>query len=580
MAASAAVVVAGIAAPAYAANTAVTANPAVGPVGGGFTTTLSGTGAFPAASASVLAGRTTTSTTCPTTYGTSGTTVTATRTNDNAADATVADQTLAAGTYRLCIYGVAAGQTVVSASPLVATSDAITVSVANTRPVLSSTAGPIAGGNAVNFTGTGSFIGTASTVGAIFTTATCPTTYNVAPAGNFAATATKSSTSAAAVTVPAGLSLGSAYNVCLYNGTATNSALLGSSSATYSVLPPATLSPRSGSSGVASTITVQTTAANTFPASPTPGVTLTTVTCPATYAVGSGAAPYAATVRRISGTKLAATLPVTSIATTPGQATTDWNVCVYGEATALSPLLVAPVAYTVAPVLAITAPTPATGPAQGGTEVAITGTGFPFPLGNALLTVSIGGSALTDVRTTSATRLVGTTTARAAGPADISITTAAGTVTTSNTPFTFNYGINIAPNWAAPGATNITLDVLGAGFGALDFEDFPASGAPTADKAHVLLVDNSWFANNTGAPDEAFSDGGVVSECTGVTKIGLNEIICDLDLTKDVDATGNLVAGAVPAGTYTVVVVNDTDTLDATKHSTISSAATFTVAAN
>ncbi|GAA2638301.1 IPT/TIG domain-containing protein [Paractinoplanes durhamensis] len=582
VAATTAAVLAGLSAPAFAANTAVTATPNTAPIGGGNTVALFGTGAFPALTATVLASRTVASTaTCAGTYGTTGTTAVTTRTDDD--NASVVLPALAAGTFKVCTYGVASGSTVVTGSPLVATSDTITASVANTRPVLSATSGPAVGGNTITATGAGTYLSAVTgTPAATFSTGACPATYTTTT-GNVAATAVKTSTSVATITVPSTLTASTAYNVCLYGGSASNSALVGSGSATYSALPAATVSPKAGSSGVASTITVSAPSTSTFPASPSPlpGVTLTTDACPATYstAVTQYVGPFAGTVIRINGGKIAVTLPATKIETGVGQSTTAWNVCTYANATS-GALILAPATYTVAPALSVSNTiSPTAGSAQGGTTVTITGTGFPYPLGNTdILSAKIGGVSLTDVTSTSATTLTGKTGAHAAGQQTVEVTTAAGTAYSSGTPFTYSYGISVSPTTAAPSAT-VTLDVQGAGFASLTFEDFPSGGSPDDTKAHVLLVDNSWFAPNSYVPDEAYADGGVLGECAGVIKIGDNELICTLDLTVDISAAGLAVpATPAPEGAYQVVVVNAGTGLTSATHSNVSSSSTFTVA--
>jgi hypothetical protein len=583
VAATTAAVLAGLTAPAFAANTPVLLNPNTGPVGGGTTVTLTGTGAFPAASASVLAARTVTGTAnCAATYGTTGTTAVATRSDDD--DATVVLPVLAAGTFKICVYGVASGS-VASTTALTATSDVLTISVANTKPVLSAASGPVAGGNTITATGGGTYLSavTATALGATFTTATCPATYSTAT-GNFAATATKTTTSVATITVPADtLTAGTAYNVCLYSGVLASSALVGSGSTQYTALPPATISPKAGSSGSGSTITVTAPTMTTFAASPSPlaGVTFTTGQCPSTYTTAATryVGPFAGTVIRINGGKIAVTLPSSSIETAVGASTTTWNVCTYANATT-GALILAPATYTVAPALTIglLAVSPSGGPAQGGTTVTVTGTGFPYPMGAGdVLSASIGGIPLTDVTSTSSTTLTGKTGPHGAGAVGASVTTAAGTVYSTDMPFTYSYGISVTPNSASPSAT-VTLDVQGAGFSSLTFGDFDAT-TPDDTKAHVLLVDNSWFAGNSNDPNEAYADGGVFGECAGVIKIGDNELICNLDLTVDIDIAGEIVpATPAPAGTYQIVVVNAGTTLTSTTHSNISSASTFTVA--
>lgn len=80
----------------------------------------------------------------------------------------------------------------------------------------------------------------------------------------------------------------------------------------------------------------------------------------------------------------------------------------------------------------VTAVSPASGSAAGGTSITITGTGFP-----AGATVSVGGAPATNVSVVSATQIVATTPAGTAGPAAVTVTAPGGAISGLASAFTF-----------------------------------------------------------------------------------------------------------------------------------------------
>ncbi|MEV4348692.1 IPT/TIG domain-containing protein [Actinoplanes sp. NPDC049596] len=589
-----AAVLAGMSAPAFAANTTVVVDPLTAPIGGGTTVTVTGTDAFPSATATVLAGRITTAT-CPTTYGTTGLAVAVSRTDKDTAEVTLTAGTIPAGTYKVCVYGVASGSTVVSASPIVANGTGLVVSAASTKPTLSNAAGPVAGGNTFTATGAGNYLASATTVGATFSTGdTCPATYTTTGGNTAATTVVKTSASVATITAPAGLTAGSSYKVCLYGGTAANSALLGTAASTYSVLPASSISPSAGGSGLTNTIIISQSAL-TFPSAP--GVIFTSDACPATYTTGATA--FAAdTISRISGTRLAAKM--TADVAMIDSKTTKYNVCVYSNTTD-GALILAPATYTVAAPLTVGAVSPTSGPSQGGTRITLAGTGFPSPYDPAkdTLSVSIGGSPLKDIVVNSSTELVGTTTAHTAGSSAVKVTTESGSANSTNS-FAYTFGITVTPNTAkqyvaVTNAVNPTLDIVGTGIGNLTYGATVNNSSQPVDvttggTSYIFLVDNSWFTTVTGLTTGDARGAGLISQCASPVKIDDDEVICTLMLNNIFDSAASpayslLKASAtvVPKGSYQLVVVNDTKPVSntawvaGTNFSKISSGSVFTV---
>jgi hypothetical protein len=342
--------------------------------------------------------------------------------------------------------------------------------------------------------------------------------------------------------------------------------------ATYSVaLPAVALSPTVGPTAGLNTITATSTApylngvttiGATFVAAATP--------CAGTYTTTGYFA--SGTVSKISNFKVAVRVPA-GVVLTGGQTLTPYNLCLYnGTSVGTSTLVSNAGNYSVAPVLGVTSVNPAGGPAQGGSEIEVTGTGFPYPAAPGALTANLGGSPIEDIVVTSATTFTGTTTAHASGAVPVSVTTAAGTVAAA-AAFTYSNGITIAPT-TAPSGDTVFLDIMGVGFSTLTF----TAGATNSTDAHVYLVDGEYdqTATTPGSKDNA-----QIAECTSVLRISDVELICTLDLSGTITAAGVAVpATPVPDGTYTVTVVNNgavAALANAVTQSIISSGSTFTV---
>jgi hypothetical protein len=568
-AAAAAVVVAGTGTPAFADDKAFAFTPTTAPIGAATELTTSTVTGLMSGISSPGARVVASTATCATTYGTTSATNLAVPADDSSADvATITvPAELALGTYKVCLY---AGTTPTSA---IAGHSTSTLTIAAAQPALSQIAGPIGGGNQITLNASG-FLTKATAIGATFGTATCPATYTTASPNIVVSSPTRTSADVATLTVPATLAENSSYNVCIYNGiTAGTSALIGKSGSTYSVKPAVTLSPQQGPSGGTNNITVSSTSA-ILSGVTSPGVLFSRLACPATYGTASGILA-GGSPQKITNYKVVVQVPTGVALTDSTEATAKYNVCLYTN-TSTGPLVAAPGTYTIAPVLTVTGVSPAAGPAQGGSEVTITGAGFP-EAADALVTASIGGSELEHVRVIDENTLTGTTTSHAPGTANVSVTTAAGTKSTTNSPYTYTYGITVSPNTAPNTAATVYLDVLGAGFSGMTFG---STGHTTG--AHVFLVTNAGYdpaatsTNWTNPP---------VTECTSVLKISDNEIICTLNLTQRSTAAGPLTTGGgnnVPNGTYTVAVVSDgtpgASLVAGTDVSIISSGSTFTVA--
>ena len=564
--ATAALVVGAAAVPAYAADVAFGISPSSGQIGGGTVITATGTGVL--TSITTPGARVVASTaTCDATYGLTSTTkvaVTVSKTDDNTAAITA--PVLDRGTYKFCLYAGTAQTSAIAGHA--SANFAVITAVLTAAPTL----GTPASGNTITATGSTPYLTSATTVGATLSTAACPANYT--PSGaNLVATVVKTSNSIATITTPAGMTAPNVYNICVYNGiTAGTSTLLGSGP--YNAMPAITLSQSSGPTAGGNTITATSTA-RILAGITSPGVTMSRTACPATYTTNS--TNFAATPTRISDYKLALAIPV-GVALGSGELGVDYNVCVYTGTSGTDTLITAPATYTINPILGLASSntvSPSGGPAQGGSFVTITGSGFPYPAtADTEVSASLGGSPIDELRVTSATQMTGYTTAHAAGPVTLSVTTASGTKTKASA-FTYSYGIQIAPTTATPSST-VTLDVLGAGFSGLTFN----AVGKTSD-AHVFLVNDTYdnTADSTTVTNWATPP---VTECTGIVPITDEEILCSLDLSKTMTAAGALTAAAaVPQGTYTVIVVSSGAvgaTLGQPDKSIISSGSTFTVA--
>ncbi|MEU8610247.1 IPT/TIG domain-containing protein [Actinoplanes sp. NPDC048791] len=522
-------------------------SPTTGPAGGGNIITATGTAPY-------LTGTTTpavlfSTATCPATYATPDATkilATTTRT-DSVASITVPAGAVAPNTYYVCVYK---GNTVGSSALIGGSSTTYTPGAPEVT--LSGTTGPNAGGNTLTTTAAAFGDLSATALGVNFSTTACDTTYEdtSAAAAALAGPATRAGTTVT-FTVPSGVLAPAEYNVCLYNGTTDEtSALLAVGKGKYSVtLPDVTTSPNVGATATAKTITL-TSASPILSGVSGPGVTFSVAACPSTYtATGSNFA--GTTPKRITDTIGSVVVP-TSVVLGSG-ATTAYNVCLYNGTAADSILLANAGTYTVAAQFTVD-PNPIDldgGPAQGGTLITVTGTGFPT--GADAITASLGGAPLKNIKRTGSTTFTGVTTAHAPGMVNLSVTTAAGTIIRSNA-FEYSYGITVQPN-TAPSNTTRDIYVTGAGFLDLDFAE---AGEPSANsEAHVYLVDGVYDATDT-TPTE--KDNPPVAECEAALVLSDTALLCSLNLEdKLIPATGLQIGGGgtpVPDGVYTVAVVN------------------------
>ncbi|GAA2540147.1 hypothetical protein GCM10010435_04410 [Winogradskya consettensis] len=279
-------------------------------------------------------------------------------------------------------------------------------------------------------------------------------------------------------------------------------------------------------------------------------------------------------INKISNTKASILVPSLAPIVPSGATSTKYNLCVYASNSATA-AQIGSATYTVALAVGLTsgAVSPASGPSLGGSTITVTGTNFPTTAGS--ISGTLGGTALTNVTPVSATSFTATTPAHAPGAVTLSVTTAAGTKNLA-TAFTYANGLLVTPNTAPATSTATYVDVLGANFLA------PTFGS-SATNGKVWLVDGAYDPGTTGA---SVYVQGPIAECTGVTVISDNELICKFDFAAgaltESSAAANSGTPTVPNGTYTITVTNNGD-LAATavagySVSDISSGSTFTVA--
>jgi hypothetical protein len=554
-----------------AAFAAATAVPSVGPAGTSVTITEdSPTTAF--TNANTVAVQLQAGTTCSTTaLALSSNVFAAASATKTASTVTfTVPSTAALGTngvarqYAICLY--TAGTAGSAAVGLSSVPTYVLSAAATTSP----TSGASGGGNTVTVTSptAAAVFTTTATPAAVFTTNPCPTTYGTPTTGT--ASGTRTSNNVATVAVPASVVgtgvAATPYNVCLYAGTTSSSALLAAS--TYSAaLPTLTPSTTALAATSANNLTAQSTA-NFLTASTAPAVVFATgTTCPANVAAAPGTAVTASDVRKLANNRLSVTVSGLSTANSP------YTMCVYANNT--TGALLAAAAVTVATVQTVTGVSPAAGPTLGGSTITITGTNFPATG----ITGTLGGAPLTDIVRVNDTTLTAITPARTAGAANLVISSAAGT-SAPFAGFTYRNAIRISPNTAPndAGYGTVWVDVLGVGFQNITF-----SGV-AANRGRVWLVDATGTGYN---PTDNAGDYtvGPIAECDDVQVIADNELICGLDLEAgqlDPDDATPLGSTAVPDGTYSLTVVNngalDAQTAPTYSQTVVSSGSTFTVA--
>ncbi|WP_433366457.1 hypothetical protein ACQPZX_37770 [Actinoplanes sp. CA-142083] len=612
--------------PAYAAAIALTVNAKQIPIQGGLPITVSGTNMFTVAKAVSGAGPyyytgrlvggaspTCTGANAGAAPAADGITIidtgNLTRIDDNTASVVTPAVPTTGGPWLLCAYN---------------STDVGTAAATNAAVVfgkMSAITGSSVGGETLQLTAPAdTFSGTSYAAEFNVAAAGCPATYATASGTNVvASTATKASGSTSVINVPVpragAIAASTAYSICIYNGTASNSTLVAKGDTLYSAyvttstanvtaLPAATLNPASGTTGGTNAITLSVpTGTLDLVTNPSPAVIFTRGVCASTYpTVSTLQEPYAATTTPISSAKVAVTVP-TRVLANGTDATTPWNACLYKSASS-GALAALPATYTVAPVLTVTGATLGTtsGPSQGGTKILFTTLGAGslagIPTGTDvgdMMSATLGGTALTSIRVVSPTSFTAVTPAHAPGVVDLVVTTAAGS-DTKTSAFTYTNGITVVPNTATAGSTPV-LDVTGAGFKTIPAANWgsniPASGGTTlatTAKARVVLTDNGWNQQDfTGAGLAPFGASlAPKAQCMNVLVISDSELICTMDLAHllvtDATALNAPTPGnAVPEGVYNVTLINPnvSNKLVSTagNYSVVSSGSTFTVSA-
>ncbi len=281
---------------------------------------------------------------------------------------------------------------------------------------ISPTSGATAGGTSVTITGTGFLTGATVSFGGTAAT-------NVNVVGSTSITATTPAHAAGAVNVVV-------TNTDAQTGTLPNGYTYGNPAPTVTSISPATGSVAGGTSVT---------------------ITGTGFLTGATVSLGGTAATNVNVVGSTSIT-----------ATTPAHATGAVNVVVTNTDTQTGTLTNG---YTYGnPAPTVTSITPNTGTANGGTSVTITGTGF---LTGA--TVSLGGTAATNVNVVGATSITATTPAHAAGAVTVTVTNTDTQTGSLNNGFTYTASnpaptiTSITPNTGTTaGGTSVTI--TGTGF--------------------------------------------------------------------------------------------------------------------
>jgi hypothetical protein len=276
----------------------------------------------------------------------------------------------------------------------------------------------------------------------------------------------------------------------------------------------------------------------------------------------------ASQVTVVSGTKMVVKAPYWAPAA-------KYNVCVMDNAGTMSGTslakanTLASTTYTIYGAPTGVSVTPASGPAGSSTVITISGTNLGTP------TATLGGVALTlKAVTGSTTDFTATAPAHAFGDVPLVVSSPGGPATVT---FTYKDSIAVLPNTAVLGSSTV-LDINGAGF--LGTTTQPMSFDGTSAGAKVILVKGGTYVGLTTGGT------GASAECTNVTVVSDQELICTLDTTQDTHiAPASTTSPVVPEGAYQVILVSNAtagsaDNAPATYRQTIiSSPSTFTIAA-
>jgi hypothetical protein len=436
-------------------------------------------------------------------------------------------------------------------------------------PTASPTTGVSGGGNTVTVTGgTGGAIFNGVTApSAIFTTSECPSTYGT-PAANTAVAGTKTSDSVAGFTVPSTVlnsSVGpTGYNVCLYNGATSSSALISWAPYNVSLL---TLSQSTGSFVGGNGLNV-TSPVDFLAGVDNPGVVFKNGTCPTTYTETGDAATKpvsTANVRKLSNGRLAMTVPnffanstaFLDASTGHPSGTGTWRLCLYNGQDIGSSTPLYSTSYSITTVPSATRVTPNAGPALGGRKITVTGVALPTAA-NSNLTATLGGTPLTDIEVINSTAFTATTPMHApANNVALVLSTPAGSSTLSNA-YSYTSSLIATPN-TAPNTRAVDVIVNGVGF------QSPAWNSGRGG-AHIYLVKGRYAPSDAGGSKPA-NPG--VAECSNVLPLSDTELVCTLALNRRLNVNGTTssttprtVTMATTLGTRVVTVSSGTVSRD------------------
>jgi hypothetical protein len=526
---------------------------AMTPVAGPVNTTVTVTAATSAFTGDGAGAIFTTATSCPATYNTTAPNIAAgnpAKVSGTQASFTV-PTTLTLGTagapksYNVCAYV----GTVVGTSTSV--NDPPTAFNLIPGGTVSPATGPSGGGNTITLTMPSTAAVLPTTPGVTFAAAGtgCPATYGASPV-NPSGTVTRTSTTVLTAAVPAtvlGTGLNTGFFACVYSGTATGSTLLAASTAGgYAVtLPSSSLNTPIGPPGTPGTVNLTVTGStNIFTGVTSPVAVLVAspttapTTCSALYPSSPGV-NLTTTLRKTANNKAALTVPTG--ATVSSSLPTPYNVCMYSSTSTTTGKLLSVVTYTAANVPTISAVTPNSGTALGGSQITVTGAYFPTAAG--ALTATLGGSPLTSITPVDANTFTAVTPAHNTGSVTLTVSTAIGS-DSQTAAYTYVDGISISPNTAPNSSTAQDVDVQGTGF--LDY----AFSSTANTGAHVYLV-NGTYNGRAGSGNKA---NGPVADCGNVLVIGDNELVCSLNLTTALNPGGTAVAPTVYRTTPTATV--------------------------
>ena len=406
--------------------------------------------------------------------------------------------------------------------------------------VANPTYGPSGGGNTVTITAPtdSPFLSGITSVGAQFSSSPCPATYGT-PTANLATTVTRTSDYVASLTVPSCVVTTTAaptvYDLCLYNGASSGSALLTVVSYEADAVTPSQPSgPYAGQNALTFTATTP-----IFAGITTLGVAFSSSSsCPSVYESTGTTSPTntnllvaAADIRKLTDTMIAVKAP--NMANTAGVSSAplypySMRACIYNGVTDNSSPLLASTLYAATTVQAATSVTPSSGPALGGNKVTVSGTNFPTTAGS--ITATLGGAPMTNITPISSTAF--TANAPAHDPANnvvLVVTTSSGQSVKTNA-YTYTSSLSVAPNTAP---NNAPIDVLVKGVG---FQSMTWTDVPSLTNSHIYLVEGTYDETDVGSNVRS---NPPIAECENVLAFSDTQLVCTLALERMLDAEGD-----------------------------------------